>query len=126
PARTTGKGAPATWWPAASAAAWTPRRAGARRPTSSTAAVSGATACGARSATDNLVASGCSPSRPRRLQALPPMKTTSEIRSDFLEFFAARGHAVVPSAPLVPANYPTLLVTNSGMVQFKDVFLVAV
>jgi len=51
------------------------------------------------------------------------MKTTSEIRSDFLEFFASRGHAVVPSAPLVPANDPTLLFTNSGMVQFKDVFL---
>ena len=51
------------------------------------------------------------------------MKTTSEIRSDFLEFFAARGHMVVPSAPLVPANDPTLLFTNSGMVQFKDVFL---
>jgi alanyl-tRNA synthetase len=51
------------------------------------------------------------------------MKTTSEIRSDFIEFFAARGHAIVPSAPLVPANDPTLLFTNSGMVQFKDVFL---
>ena len=51
------------------------------------------------------------------------MKTTSEIRSDFLEFFAARGHTIVPSAPLVPANDPTLLFTNSGMVQFKDVFL---
>ncbi|MDQ2702139.1 MAG: alanine--tRNA ligase [Pseudomonadota bacterium] len=51
------------------------------------------------------------------------MKTTSGIRSDFLEFFAARGHAVVPSASLVPANDPTLLFTNSGMVQFKDVFL---
>jgi alanyl-tRNA synthetase len=51
------------------------------------------------------------------------MKTTSEIRSDFLEFFAARGHAIVPSASLVPANDPTLLFTNSGMVQFKDVFL---
>jgi len=51
------------------------------------------------------------------------MKTTAEIRSDFLEFFAARGHAIVPSAPLVPGNDPTLLFTNSGMVQFKDVFL---
>ena len=51
------------------------------------------------------------------------MKTTTEIRSDFLEFFAARGHAIVPSAPLVPGNDPTLLFTNSGMVQFKDVFL---
>ncbi len=51
------------------------------------------------------------------------MKTTSEIRSDFLDFFAQRGHTVVPSAPLVPGNDPTLLFTNSGMVQFKDVFL---
>lgn len=51
------------------------------------------------------------------------MKTTSEIRSDFLDFFATRGHTVVPSAPLVPGNDPTLLFTNSGMVQFKDVFL---
>jgi alanyl-tRNA synthetase len=51
------------------------------------------------------------------------MKTTSEIRSDFLDFFRARGHAIVPSAPLVPGNDPTLLFTNSGMVQFKDVFL---
>ncbi|WP_166208504.1 alanine--tRNA ligase [Cognatiluteimonas telluris] len=51
------------------------------------------------------------------------MKTTSEIRSDFLDFFRARGHTIVPSAPLVPGNDPTLLFTNSGMVQFKDVFL---
>jgi len=51
------------------------------------------------------------------------MKTTSEIRSDFLEFFRARGHTIVPSASLVPGNDPTLLFTNSGMVQFKDVFL---
>ncbi len=51
------------------------------------------------------------------------MKTTSEIRSDFLEFFRARDHAIVPSASLVPGNDPTLLFTNSGMVQFKDVFL---
>ena len=51
------------------------------------------------------------------------MKTTSEIRSDFLEFFRDKGHTLVPSAPLVPGNDPTLLFTNSGMVQFKDVFL---
>ncbi|TAK38120.1 MAG: alanine--tRNA ligase [Lysobacteraceae bacterium] len=51
------------------------------------------------------------------------MKTTAEIRSDFLAFFAARGHTIVPSASLVPGNDPTLLFTNSGMVQFKDVFL---
>jgi alanyl-tRNA synthetase len=45
------------------------------------------------------------------------------IRRQFLDYFAARGHTIVPSAPLVPANDPTLLFTNSGMVQFKDVFL---
>ncbi|WP_423159743.1 alanine--tRNA ligase [Stenotrophomonas geniculata] len=49
--------------------------------------------------------------------------TTSHIRSDFLEFFKGKGHTIVPSAPLVPGNDPTLLFTNSGMVQFKDVFL---
>jgi alanyl-tRNA synthetase len=49
--------------------------------------------------------------------------TSAELRSAFLEFFRERGHAVVPSSPLVPANDPTLLFTNAGMVQFKDVFL---
>ena len=48
---------------------------------------------------------------------------SSEIRQRFLEFFASHGHAVVPSSPLVPNNDPTLLFTNAGMVQFKDVFL---
>ena len=48
---------------------------------------------------------------------------SAEIRSRFLKFFEERGHAVVASSPLVPANDPTLLFTNSGMVQFKDVFL---
>jgi alanyl-tRNA synthetase len=47
---------------------------------------------------------------------------SSEIRENFLAFFAARGHARVRAASLVPANDPTLLFTNSGMVQFKDVF----
>ena len=51
-----------------------------------------------------------------------PMKS-AEIRSKFLQFFAERGHAVVASSPLVPGNDPTLLFTNSGMVQFKEVFL---
>src|SRR6202521_4733228 len=49
--------------------------------------------------------------------------TTSEIRRAFLEFFRERGHTIVPSSPLVPGNDPTLLFTNAGMVQFKDVFL---
>jgi len=49
--------------------------------------------------------------------------TTNELRQSFLEFFQDRGHEQVPSAPLVPANDPTLLFTNAGMVQFKDVFL---
>jgi alanyl-tRNA synthetase len=49
--------------------------------------------------------------------------TSAEIRSQFLKFFEERGHATVASSPLVPANDPTLLFTNSGMVQFKDVFL---
>ena len=49
--------------------------------------------------------------------------SSGELRAAFLEFFRARGHAVVPSSPLVPGNDPTLLFTNAGMVQFKDVFL---
>ena len=48
---------------------------------------------------------------------------SSEIRSQFLKFFEGKGHTIVASSPLVPANDPTLLFTNSGMVQFKDVFL---
>jgi alanyl-tRNA synthetase len=50
------------------------------------------------------------------------MKSLSDVRSGFLEFFAARGHTVVPSSPLVPRNDPTLLFTNAGMVQFKNLF----
>ena len=50
------------------------------------------------------------------------MKST-EIRAKFLQFFESKGHAIVRSSPLVPGNDPTMLLTNSGMVQFKDVFL---
>ena len=48
---------------------------------------------------------------------------TADIRSAFLDYFRAKNHAIVPSSSLVPANDPTLLFTNSGMVQFKNVFL---
>jgi hypothetical protein len=48
---------------------------------------------------------------------------SSDIRAKFLKFFEERGHAIVASSSLVPGNDPTLLFTNSGMVQFKDVFL---
>ncbi len=51
------------------------------------------------------------------------MTSSAEIRTSFLEFFRARGHEVVSSSPLIPGNDPTLLFTNAGMVQFKDVFL---
>ena len=51
------------------------------------------------------------------------MTSSADIRKSFLDFFRERGHEIVPSSPLVPANDPTLLFTNAGMVQFKDVFL---
>src|ERR1700694_119672 len=49
--------------------------------------------------------------------------TGHEIRKKFLDYFAARGHRIVRSSPLLPANDPSLLFTNAGMNQFKDVFL---
>jgi alanyl-tRNA synthetase len=53
----------------------------------------------------------------------PTVATVADIRKTFLDFFASKGHTVVPSSSLVPGNDPTLMFTNSGMVQFKDVFL---
>src|SRR5579859_6130473 len=49
--------------------------------------------------------------------------TSAEVRKAFLEFFARHGHEIVPSSGLVPQNDPTLMFTNAGMVQFKDVFV---
>jgi alanyl-tRNA synthetase len=51
-----------------------------------------------------------------------PMKSLTDIRSGFLQYFARQGHSIVDSSPLVPRNDPTLMFTNSGMVQFKNVF----
>src|ERR1051325_5792342 len=53
---------------------------------------------------------------------IPVPSPAALVRKTFLDFFAARGHEVVPSAPLLPQNDPTLMFTNAGMVPFKDVF----
>ncbi|MCB1803344.1 MAG: alanine--tRNA ligase, partial [Gammaproteobacteria bacterium] len=51
------------------------------------------------------------------------MKTSADIRTAFVDYFVGKGHTPVESSPLVPGNDPTLLFTNAGMVQFKDVFV---
>src|SRR5262249_42634670 len=60
--------------------------------------------------------------RPGRAAFRDSMSGVNEIRSSFLDYFAQHDHQIVPSSPLVPRNDPTLLFTNSGMVQFKNVF----
>src|SRR5688572_7005028 len=69
-----------------------------------------------------------SPARCASSASVPEVKSkasmkSGEIRSSFLEYFKSQGHTIVPSSSLVPAGDPTLLFVNSGMVQFKDVFL---
>jgi alanyl-tRNA synthetase len=49
--------------------------------------------------------------------------TSNEVRAAFLEYFRDKGHEIVSGSPLIPANDPTLLFTNAGMVQFKELFL---
>ena len=51
------------------------------------------------------------------------MMTSAAIRKSFLDFFQSKGHEIVPSAPIVVKNDPTLMFTNAGMNQFKDYFL---
>src|SRR5690348_2250932 len=59
----------------------------------------------------------------RRHQRTGPAMKVTDIRRQFIDYFVSKGHAHVPTSSLVPANDPTLLFTNAGMVQFKDVFL---
>jgi alanyl-tRNA synthetase len=59
---------------------------------------------------------------PARISLTMSKKTANDIRASFLDFFKAQGHTAVDSSPLVPRNDPTLMFTNAGMVQFKNVF----
>ena len=59
----------------------------------------------------------------RRARARPTMRSSQDIRNDFIRFFQDRGHRFVPSSSLLPADDPTLLFANAGMNQFKAIFL---
>jgi alanyl-tRNA synthetase len=75
---------------------------------------------------EDQLASGCAPrvsSEATDPTGPDSMISSAALRKSFLEYFQRRGHEVVPSSPLVPASDPTLLFTNAGMVQFKEVFL---
>src|SRR6185295_19166422 len=61
--------------------------------------------------------------RTRTPLSTPRFMTATDVRRAYLDYFRQKGHTVVPSSSLVPGNDPTLLFTNAGMVQFKDVFL---
>src|SRR5277367_2679872 len=63
------------------------------------------------------------PLRARSTRVMSPRRTSAEVRRAFLDFFESKQHQVVASSPLVPANDPTLMFVNAGMVQFKDVFV---
>src|SRR5881396_2363278 len=71
---------------------------------------------------DGAVAIDIARARVRRFESKTGMTGVNEIRRAFLEYFRAQGHEVVPSSPLVPRNDPSLMFTNAGMVQFKNVF----
>src|SRR3970040_1517220 len=63
------------------------------------------------------------PPKKKRILSSAPRQSSGQIRQTFLDFFRDRGHTVVPSMSLVPGGDDTLLFTNSGMVQLKDIFL---